>query len=98
MFKIEILYSILLISILILIMVYYKTSVNNLFTKALKMLNNSFSNNQKVESTNNDKCDITNNDNDNDKGDITNTDNLFDTEYEVTEDAGGAISDALKDI
>ena len=80
MLKTEILYSILLISILILIMVYYKTSVNNLFKKALKFLNILiFDNNQKVEK-------------------VESIDNFFDTEYEVTEDAGDAISDALKDI
>jgi uncharacterized membrane protein YfhO len=92
MFKTEILYSILLIAILILIMVYYKTSVNSLFLKALNMLNiSTFDDDQEVEK-------VESIDNEENMDNKVNTDNFFDTEYQVTEGANDAISNALKNI
>lgn len=105
----EVLYSVLLISICVLIMVYYKGSLNNIYNIITKFIvpsgkiSEQYSNDQ----CDNDQCD---NDHCNNSAIITkdsdffmsqkaeSSEELFVTEYEVTENADGAISDALKDV
>jgi hypothetical protein len=76
---IEILYTILLICICILVLMYCRESLQSLYKKTINLL------------TFEKKVDVP-------VPSIDSTSNLFNTEYAVTEDAGDAISDALKDL
>ena len=74
----EILYCILLIAICVLIMVYYRDSLSNLYNRGVDIVSAKPIVQQVIV--------------------VDSTDNLFNTEYEVTENANDAISDALKDL
>lgn len=94
----EILYSILLISICVLIMVYYRNSLNSLYNRAIMYCNiyksdivSSLSDAADVETTETVVPNI-------DINAAYSTENYFNTEYEITENAGDAITNALKDL
>lgn len=80
----EILTYILIISIIVFLLVFYKDKLVN--NKYIENVLNLFNQTNKVEKTK-----IV-------KESKESTDNLFATEYEVSETAEGAISDALKNI
>tara|TARA_Y100000385_G_C12664775_1_gene455334 strand:+ start:79 stop:390 length:312 start_codon:yes stop_codon:yes gene_type:complete len=96
----EVLYSILLISVCVLILVYFKGSLNNLYSIALNYILPSVKINPYNTSVESNTVEM--NPIQSDSGIFmsqkVSDDELFNTEYEVTEVADIAISDALKDI
>ena len=88
----EVLYSILLISICVLILVYYKKSLYNIRDKIMSV----FSITEGKPKTKNKP--VVESESELFRSSKVSNSALFNTEYEVTENADCAISDALKDI
>lgn len=85
----EILYSVLFIAIAILLFMYNKTYIMGILNNFKVKANNSGSR-EYVNKQTNDRVHV--------YTPAESDSNFFNTEYEVTENANGAISDALKDI
>lgn len=93
----EVLYSILLISLCVLVLVYFKGSLNNLYSIVLNYILPSV-NIDVPTKTNSVESNLIQSDSGIFMSQKVSDDELFNTEYEVTEVADIAISDALKDV